>query len=371
MANEASNLPSRTARRDRRLEISDRPEIRRRQRLLLAVSGLFVLAVAGILIAGFVIVFVFPNKEDVVRVNDARYSRGDMVKIVRVSQTAAEAFGQQFDATQDIFSVLQRLVENEIIAQTAPAMGITVTDEQVDADIRFSLEPRGSAAAGKDTGQVQREFRERYGSYLNSLQMSEDEHRKLVRQRLLRVKFRAFIGDTVPTVAEQVHLYRLAVPRTGEIDIMQTKFSDAVGDSTDPEELRLAFKEISKEFSQDVETIRRSGGAMGWMPRGIFPRIEPAFFNLQPGELSLPTPDLDNPDVIFFFMISERELGREVSDNHLETLKEDALQNWLNNERDKHETFVSFNQEIYLWMIDQLTLTTRVTPEAQTGPAGF
>ena len=273
MANEASDLPSQTARRDRRLEISDRPEIRRRQRLLLAVSGLFVLAVAGILIAGFVIVFVFPNKEDVVRVNDARYSRGDMVKIVRVSQTAAEAFGQQFDATQDIFSVLQRLVENEIIAQTAPAMGITVTDEQVDADIRFSLEPRGSAAAGKDTGQVQREFRERYGSYLNSLQMSEDEHRKLVRQRLLRVKFRAFIGDTVPTVAEHVHLYRLAVPRTGEIDIMQTKFSDAVGDSTDPEELRLAFKEISKEFSQDVETIRRSGGAMGWMPRSIFPRI--------------------------------------------------------------------------------------------------
>ena len=352
--------------------MSERPEDRRRQRLLLAVAGVLVLAIAGILIAGFVVVFVLPTKEDVVRVNDARYSRGDMVKIIRVSQTAADAFGQTFDATKDIFAVLQRLVENEIIAQTAPAMGITVTEEEVEADIRFSLEARGGATAGKDAGQVEREFRERYGSYLNSLQMSEAEHRKVTRQRLLRLRFRQFIGNTVPTVAEQVHLYRLAVPRSGEIDIFQTKFKDAVGDNTDPEYLRQVVKEISREFSQDSSTVLRAGGELGWVPRDIFPRMEGAFFHLQPGELSEPAPNVDNADQFYFFMVSERDSAREVAPGHLESLKEDALQNWLNNERDKHDIFVTFNQEIYLWMIDQLTLTSRVTPEAQSGaPTGF
>lgn len=372
MVNEASDLSPRAAHRDRRLQASEHPEDRRRQRLLLAVAGLLVLAIAGILIAGFVIVFVLPTKEDVVRVNDARYSRGDMVKIVRVSQTAASVGGQTFDATTDIFSVLQRLVENEIVAQTAPGMGITVTEEDVDLDVRLSLEPRGSAAAGKDAGQVQREFRERYGSYLNTIQMSKSEHRKLVRQRLLRIKFRQFIGDTVPTVAEQVHLYRLAMPGTGEVEIMQTKFKDAVGDSTDPNYLRQAFKVISKEFSQDGDTVLRNGGEIGWIPQDIFPRMEYAFFHLEPGELSEPTPNVDNAQQILFFMVSERDPAREVTPGHLERLKEEALQNWLNDERGKHEIYVTFNQEIYFWMIEQLGITSRVTPVAQPdGPPGF
>ena len=372
MVNEADDLPSRTARRDWRLQASERPEDLRRQRLLLAVASVLVLGIAGILIAGFVIVFVLPTKEDVVRVNDARYSRGDMVKIVRVSQTAANLIGQTFDATNDIFAILQRLVENEIIAQTAPGMGITVTEEEVYADVRLSLEPRGSAAVGKDAGQIQREFQERYGSYLNTIQMSESEHRKLVRQRLLRIRFRQFVGDTVPTVNEHVHLYRLAMPGTGEVAIMETKFKDAVGDSTDPEPLRLAFKELSKEFSQDGDTVLRNGGEIGWVPRDIFPRMEHAFFGLQPGELSEPTPNVDNVQQLFFFMISERDLARKVAPGHLERLKEEALQNWLNNERGEHDIFVTFNQEIYFWMIEQLGITSKVTPVPQPdGPPGF
>lgn len=367
MANETSDLPSQTQRRDRRLDISERPEDERKQRLVLTVAGVLILAIAGVLIAGFVIVFVFPTKEDVVRVNDARYSRGDMVKVVRVSQSAADTVGQKFDATKDIFGVLQRMVENEIISQTAPSMGITITEEQVDVDVRSLLEARGTATAGKDAGQVEREFRERYGSYLNLLQMSEEEHRKLVRQRLLRVRFRAFIGDTVPTVAEHVHLYRLTIPRTGEIDIMMTKFEDAVGDNTEPLHLHMAFKEISKEFSQDTGMVLRNGGEIGWIPLNIMPKTEFAFFQLEPGKLSHPVPQIDDPNRIQFFMISERNPAQDVTPAHLESLKSDALQNWLNDEREKHDIFVTFNQEVYFWIIEQLAITSRATPEAQAG----
>ena len=47
-----------------------------RQRITLIVICLALVVVAGILIAGYVIAFVMPPRQTVVRVNDTSYSRG-------------------------------------------------------------------------------------------------------------------------------------------------------------------------------------------------------------------------------------------------------------------------------------------------------
>ena len=326
---------------------------------------MLLLLVSGIIIAGYVIIFVLPPKQLVVRVDDAEYTRGDLVKLLRVRQATTEFLGTRYNVGTDVFQAIQQLVESVIISKSAPRFGINIADEELDVYIQGLMEFGVNQSALDDPAQSGREFRERYRSYLNAVQLSEEEHRQLVRRERLREKFRLFIGDNVPTVAEQVHLYRLLVSFHDDSDVVQAKLKDAIADSTSPLELQGAFKEVVRELSRDTPDIIRNGGDLGWVPRGIFPEYERTFFGLEAGELSPPTAKVDDQQQIYFFMVSEVDPARELDPANRDNLKTEALQGWLNEARDDYDVFSVFNSDIYSWVIKQLRLTTSVTPEPQ------
>ena len=116
--------------------MAQRPENPRARRVAIGIISFLVVLVLGLLVAGYVVVFVRPPSELVVRVNEVTYSRGDMVKLLRVRQLGVEFLGGKFNAGTDIFQALQQIVENEIIAQAAPRLGLSVSDAEVDRDIR-------------------------------------------------------------------------------------------------------------------------------------------------------------------------------------------------------------------------------------------
>ena len=117
---------------DARRQAAQRPAgHRRRQRLAVAIVGALVLVVVGILVAGYVIIFVFPPQQLVVRVDDVSYSRGDMVKLLRLRQATVQATGGVFNSGEDVFEALQLIVENEIIAQAAPRFGLSVPRQEI------------------------------------------------------------------------------------------------------------------------------------------------------------------------------------------------------------------------------------------------
>ena len=232
---------------DRRSETIRMQLLKRRRRYGFAVIGVLMLVIVGILLAGYVVIFVRPPAELVVRVDDVEYTRGDMVKMLRVRQRSLEQTGGRLDTSIDIFEALQLIVENEIIAQTAPSIGITVSDDEVDAQISiFIAFLSGVDTAGKSSDQISREFREQYGRFLNESQISEKEHRAIVRRVILRDKVQQFVGESVPLVAKQYHVYRLTVQPSDEIDSRQTKYEDMVRDDTDPSLLAEAFKNITR-----------------------------------------------------------------------------------------------------------------------------
>lgn len=340
----------------------------KRRRLALGLIGLMLLAITSIIIAGYVVIFVLPSRELIVRVNDITYNRGDMVKLIRVSQKGAEFLGGQFNATNDIFQTLQVFVENEIIAQSAPGLGISVSDEELDFSINRIFEPSGASATTLDSAQSQREFNERYSSYLNTIQYSEDEYRQFTRRSILREKVRQFIGESVPNVGEQVHLYRLNMRPDDEIDIMLVKLKDSIGDAKDPESLQQAFKGIVREFSRDDPETVRTGGDLGWVPRGAIDDYERVFFNLEVGEISELIPSIDNPQESFFFFVSDKESARELTPQNIDALKTKALQDWINEQRDKFDVYSNFNSDIYSWMLEQLGLTAAPQPDQPQQP---
>ncbi len=355
--------PRRTVRSDRRRVAAERsPEERRRRRLALIIIGVLLLAITGIVVAGYVIIFVLPPQQLIVRVDDVVYTRGDMVKLLRIRQKALELENTQgLRSTDDIFQALQIIVENEVIAQVAPSQGISVSREEVDNQIRSSMAPSEAESQGKSSAQIEREYHERYRQFLNSAQVSEGEHRDLVRKAILREKFRQFVGDQVPVYGEQVYLHRIAMGYQDEIDIMQTKYLDLLGDDRSPAHIRNTVRAISREFSRDPDTAQ-SRGDLGWMPLGILEDYERDFWELEAGEMSEPTPNVENPQMSLFFVVSQREDVLEISRINREQLKTRALQEWVNDERQNHDIYATFNSEIYAWFVEQLRVSATTTP---------
>ena len=364
MVDEARQSPSRrTVRSDRRRIAAERtPEERRRRRLALIIIGVLLLVITGIVVAGYVIIFVLPPQQLIVRVDDVVYTRGDMVKLLRIRQKALELEQTQgLRSTDDIFQALQIIVENEVIAQVAPSQGISVTREEIDNQIRNSMAPSEAESQGKSSAQIEREYHERYRQFLNSAQVSEGEHRDLVRKAILREKFRQFVGDQVPVYAEQVYLHRIAMGYQDEVDIMQTKYVDLLGDDRSPMHIRNATRAISREFSRDPDTVQ-SKGDLGWMPLGILEDYERDFWDLEVGEMSDPTPNVENPQMSLFFVVSDRQDVLEISRINREQLKTRALQDWVNNERQNHDIYATFNSDIYAWFVEQLRVSASNTP---------
>ena len=351
--------------------------LKKRQRLVITAMVISILVVISTFIIGYIIVFVMPPRELVVRVNDVEYTRGDLLELVRIDQKTTEFMGGKFDASSVVFESLQQTVENEIINQIAPSHGITISEEQFDSMIDDIMRPSESASLGKSEEQISRETSERYLAYLNTLQISQEKHRSIVRNEAIRERFRQYIGDSVPYVTEQVYLHRIITPITSEMEIMIIKFDDLTRDAVDPIELREAYKSVVREFSRDNSEIIRLGGEIGWVPRNVLLDYENLFFDLVPGELSEPIPDPNNDAQLIFFMISDREEARELDIETRDELKTKALQDWINIERKSHNIYAVFNSDIYNWIFQQLRLTTiekQPTPDPSGGlleDAGF
>ena len=366
MVNDPSQGQGEAALTDRRREVSRIQQVQRRRRVAFAVIGILLLAVVGILFAGYVIIFVRPPQERVVSVNDVTYTRGDMVKMLRIRQRLLEDTGQRVDASSDIFQALQLIVENEIISQSAPSIGITVSDDEIDQQIQATIIfQAGGQLAGKSDEQLDREFKELYSNFLNASQISEDEHREIVRRSLLRERVRQYVGESVPSVAKQYHVYRLAVSHEDEIDIMITKYNDYVKNSTEPLVLHDAFKAITREFSRESPELVRRGGEVGWLPLGVLEDYDEVIAYLEVGKLSDPIPNRDQRQQAFIFMVSEIDELRELERSNHEVLKTRALERWINDQRREHDVYAVFNSDIYAWMIQQLGISTAITPSPQ------
>lgn len=366
MTDGAENVPHKqeTPRTDRRVASVRMSERQRRRRVAFGVISVLILILAAFLFIGYFLVFIKPSQELIVRVNEVEYTRGDMVKILRVRQRTLEQTGTAIDRTSDIFLALQTLVENEIIAQSAPSIGITVSKDEVDYAVETTIvKLLGSGARLTGSASQTRDFKERYKSFLNNLQISEDEHRQMVRRAILREKIRQFVGESVPTIAKQYHVYRLTVMAADELDILASKYNDMVRTSNDPAVYAAAFKAITREFSRAEPERLRLGGEIGWIPTGILEDFDDVITTLRPGKLSEPLMDFDSKNnEMFIFMVSETEELRQIDPGTNEVLKNNALQSWINEKRREHDVFSIFNSEIYSWILGELSVSTSITP---------
>ena len=337
---------------DKRHVAAQDPKIKKRNKFLfigiLSITIIFTL----VLSTGYILRYVVPQEKVIVQVGESKFKRSDMLKMLRVKQKNAEMIGSTIKSSEEIFKALQNMIENEIIDQVAPSLGISVSQDQLDIYIRDVFMPQYDSDESPDPVQIEREFREIFNNYLNSVGLTENEYRKFTRWSMLREQMRQFVGESVPTVAEQVYLHRLMVMPDDEIDIMKKKFNDGV-----------PFEYIVREFSKDNEEVIRRGGEIGWVPKGIFPEYDYIIFDLEPNLLSLESQSIKNPPLLYFFMVSEKDPARKIAIAELEQLKTKALNDWLNTKRKEFNVKATFNSEVHGWLSKQLQVSSLEKPE--------
>ena len=351
-------------------QTGDRTVRRKRLLIILAVGGVLLLAVAGIAIYGFYDQFVEPNRVLAARVGDTRYTQGDLVKRLRMEQSASAAIGQPFDFATTPLRTLLGMAEAEIIRRSAPGFNIYVSESDIQEGLLERFGPSVDPGEEVREGQLQQEFEENYRRFLTNSHLSDGDYRRIVEESIYRERMREKLGEQIPSVAEQVEVQwiKLTAPGAGG-ELPAPGAGDPL--TTSPESVRLRlenedFTKVAEEVSVFSSYTDNEGGAgyVGWMPKGAFPLLDPFLYGndeVEPlGINEISEPIFTTEGIFILKVLSEPEY-QDISEIMTEKLKTESLENWLQEQKtiggEEGWYEVNWNSDIYAWVNEQVRKT--------------
>jgi parvulin-like peptidyl-prolyl isomerase len=214
--------------------------------------------------------------------------------------------------------VLDLMIEQELIRQTAANQGVVASEEEVNGAINQMVQESGQEA---------------FDSWLSANFYTPEEFRKLVELQLISTKLTTPIADSVPTTADHAHARHILVNTEAEANEVLTRLY--AGED---------FAALAAEYSVDV-TSKTNGGDLGWFPRGglVIPEVEDAIFSMQPGQTSgVIATSCCGYDIVQTLEFAPREVD---ADTRLRLVQQ-AIDTWslgLRNGADIQQT-ITFNQ---------------------------
>jgi len=212
------------------------------------------------------------------------------------------AFGTEL-ATEEQHKVLDDLINQALLAQSAQQEGFVVDDQMVQEHIDQLIAQLGSPQSLTD-------WMAKYG-------YSEDSFRLDLQRSLEAAWMRDKIVAQVPSEAEQVHARQILLYNSTQAD--QTLAQLKAGKN---------FGELAAQY--DPVTY----GDLGWFPRGYLlnKKLEEVAFNLQPGAFS----DVIETEAGFhILLVVEKDPQHPLEPDMLLTLQTQAVENWLQEQRNQ------------------------------------
>lgn len=319
-------------------------------------GGLGILAVLiAVLGYAFWNVFVAPPRALAIRVGEVEYTRGDVVDLIRFNQRLSEEIGVPFQLGSSVFEALQVIQEAELAFQLAPQFGVSVSPEEVDERVEFIL---GFAlqAGDRNSGEFQTNVEEAKRQFLNRVGLPEEVWKDFLKKILFQERLREVVGDNIPRIQPQVHVYQIMLTR-----------NDAQVVSLIKRELNAGkpIEEVVLEFSDAVDAARTRGD-LGWLPQGVVARqIDGLLFGTDAdGNRRLPirtpsVPQLDDQAGQWSILIvDEFQEAKEVGPDSLEVLKDTAMTVFLNEQRRSIELYLDLDSDITNWVNKQVSLNS-------------
>jgi parvulin-like peptidyl-prolyl isomerase len=225
-------------------------------------------------------------------------------------------------------SVLDELIDAELIRQKAEELGVTVTADEVestiDEDIRqaFTLPAQQTIT---DTEQVltptpipQDQVDELYRSALDGMGLSNKEFRTIVQRGLLYTKLQDHLADEVPTTGLVAH-----------VQLIQTDTAKEAQEVLYRVESGEDWAVVATEVSTDTQTME-TGGDWGWVTPGQLTtrygeELDNYVFSLPVGEVG----QVQSNEQFFVVQVLERDENGPLPDEVLTARQSTALQDWL------------------------------------------
>ena len=290
---------------------------RRRRRIYTGIGVLVIAVVLAVLVYGLAATGGTPAGEWVTTVGDARFHGDDYVDALLLCQIG---FGPSTNDSQEDPIVFLEI--NELVRQGAAEAGISVSDDQIDAEIINLVAP--------NSGTIDEQL---YQQMLSGLGLTDAQFRDAVEMSLMEEKLNQYLQALVPKSAEHVHAYVMSLNSTAQVNVVAERLN------------------LGEDFFVIAEDYLTSD--LGWLPPGLLtPQVEEVVFALEIGEVSEP---IHTGEVYSIITVTEKEV-RDIDEEVRERLQEDAFLRWFLTEADEK---VVRNPELdleslYGWALEQL-----------------
>ncbi len=236
---------------------------------------------------------------DVASVNGVPITQAEFDRaFVRIAGNSTAADNSAL-ATQ----VLNALIEQEVIAQSADELGISVSDDDIDAEITSLKQSLGNAS---------------WEEWLASNQYTEDELREALRNSIITNRVRDTVIAQLGEKVEHVHARHILVKTEAEA----TSVLDRLAAGED-------FATLAQAVSLDV-TTRDFGGDLGWFIREelLDIALADAAFDNEAGQITGPVITRLGYHVLQTLEKEERTIEAE----RMPLLVENLFNRWLEEE---------------------------------------
>jgi parvulin-like peptidyl-prolyl isomerase len=306
---------------------------------VLAFAGVVILAILVIPAYGYYATFVAPPRRTAVEVNGVKHSLGEVAKISK--SFASASGGGQTDLSTLPLQIVNNLITEELVAQRAPELGITVAQDEVDAEVRSRHYPTPREGQQTNPEALEREYKETLRSYLDMTKYTIGEYREIVRRSLLRYKLLEILAEQIPGVQEQVFVHWIHVQDDSQVLEIKQRLADG-------EE----FDRLARVYSM-ADPYADENGEVGWIPVDAFPLFDSTLLSLELDKVSDP---VSNPPDTYFLKITAGPELADVSPDMRALLKTRVLEKWINEqfEPGKNDIKLNFGSKEYEWVIDQV-----------------
>jgi len=197
---------------------------KRRERIILGIGTLVIVAVLGIIGGGWYFSQYQPLHQTVIRVNDTEFDMNYYVKMLKLYGGDEPGY-YMYGLADEVVKVIER---NELIRQEAMELGFSVSDEEVDKELK-SFDPP----------------------------ISKD-YRDVVRTEMLTSKLRdEYFEQRVPQVAKQRHIMAMLLESVSQAAEVRARLEGGED-----------FGELAGELSLESLSKTRNGD-LGWHPEEV------------------------------------------------------------------------------------------------------
>ena len=249
-------------------QLSHFKQHQRRQRFIFGSGILIIVAVLVVIGAGvyfgWYVPDVKPLHETVIKVNDTEFNMDYYVKTLKYQILGLESYGIDVDISRvsSLAQMTATTIQNgELVRQEALALGISVSDEEIEAKMDEVL--------GDSDPALLKAYRD----------VIKDDFRSLMLQEKMLAEY---FDQQVPQSAEQRHIMAMFLESQGQANEVRDRLEGGED-----------FAALSAEFCLD-SYCKSQEGDLGWHPREIMSRmidstvLVDSAFGAEAGSLSQP-----------------------------------------------------------------------------------